>query len=103
MKNPNCNKCEYKGSVPGDAHICCKHPFVKDNAIAELACLMGVALISQLGQHGVVIFEPLNIQANEHGVKQGWFVWPVNFDPVWLENCDGFKEKNKNVVNKKTI
>jgi len=22
-----------------------------------------------------------------------WFIWPVNFDPVWLENCDGFEPK----------
>jgi hypothetical protein len=22
----------------------------------------------------------------------GWFVWPLNFDPVWLENCDGFSD-----------
>lgn len=32
----------------------------------------------------------LNIRAVEHGVRNGWFVWPVNFDPTWLQNCDGF-------------
>ena len=28
-----------------------------------------------------------------HGVRNGWFMWPFNFDSVWLESCDGFKAK----------
>jgi len=32
----------------------------------------------------------LNIHAAAQGIHGGWFVWPVNFDPVWLEHCDGF-------------
>jgi len=27
------------------------------------------------------------IVANEHGVKNGWFLFPIDFDPVWLEKC----------------
>jgi len=38
----------------------------------------------------------LNIRGNPHGIKRGWFSWPYNFDPVWLENCDGFEEKEGN-------
>lgn len=34
--------------------------------------------------------DTLHIRANFHGIRNGWFVWPVNFDPRWLENCDGF-------------
>lgn len=30
-----------------------------------------------------------------NGIKNGWFFWPLNFDPVWLENCDGFTAKKK--------
>jgi hypothetical protein len=37
----------------------------------------------------------LNIQATPHGVKNNWFNWPANFDPIWLENCSGFEEKEK--------
>jgi len=29
-----------------------------------------------------------------YGISQGWFFWPINFDPTWLEECNGFK-KNK--------
>lgn len=33
------------------------------------------------------------VTANAHGVRSGWFIWPVNFDPVWLISCNGFSDK----------
>jgi hypothetical protein len=39
------------------------------------------------------IMEELNIRGHPHGVVQGWFLWPFNFDPVWLESCNGFTPK----------
>ena len=24
---------------------------------------------------------------DEHGIKNGWVIYPSNFDPVWLEHC----------------
>jgi len=33
------------------------------------------------------------VKGAEHGIKNGWFYWPFNFDPVWLEQCDGFQNK----------
>jgi hypothetical protein len=35
----------------------------------------------------------LNIQGDPHGIRSGWFMWPANFDPVWLINCDGFEKR----------
>ena len=34
----------------------------------------------------------LKIRAADHGVRNGWFEWPVNFDPIWLESCTGFEK-----------
>jgi hypothetical protein len=34
-----------------------------------------------------------NVKGNEQGKKNGWFFHPFDFDPVWLESCDGFKEE----------
>ncbi|MFI5304329.1 MAG: hypothetical protein ACHQYP_05970 [Nitrospiria bacterium] len=31
-----------------------------------------------------------NVKGNAHGIKNGWFKWPYNFDPTWLISCDGF-------------
>lgn len=33
-----------------------------------------------------------NVKGNSHGIRMGWFLWPVNFDPTWLESCDGFSD-----------
>jgi hypothetical protein len=82
-----CYDCEYRGTVPGDAHSCCKHPSIDENPLAELMGILGMSV------GGCSARDELNIRANEHGVRMGWFIWPVNFDPVWLENCDGFKER----------
>jgi len=68
MENkPNCRKCEYRGTIPGDSHSECKHP--------EVAKLV--------------------IKGNPTGIRRGWFIWPFNYDPVWLDECNGFKEKEQ--------
>ena len=38
----------------------------------------------------------LKVKGDEHGINSGWFNHPLNFDPVWLEECDGFKKKITN-------
>ena len=35
------------------------------------------------------------VKGNPIGIKGGWFKWPFNFDPVWLESCDGYSNKKK--------
>ena len=60
----NCHKCIHRGSIPGSAHSCCN-------------CK-----------------KKINIKVNPIGVRisilRGWFIWPINFDPIWLKSCDGF-------------
>ena len=82
-----CYECKYRGEVPGSAHSRCDHPKVKqdDNQFAAL----GQMFMGKNSSAG----KDLNIKADEIGIKGGWFFWPANFDPVWLENCDGFKKK----------
>lgn len=36
------------------------------------------------------------VKGNPHGIANGWFMFPINFDPVWLEKCDGYTEKVTN-------
>lgn len=33
------------------------------------------------------------VKGNKYGIKNGWFNFPFNFDPVWLKSCDGFEKK----------
>lgn len=32
---------------------------------------------------------------DEHGISKGWFLFPFNFDPIWLRYCDGFQAKEE--------
>lgn len=84
MSKADCYSCKYRGNVPGDAHSCCRYPGNK------------VGMFEFFEKVNIVNAERLKIQAHRHGVVNGWFYWPVNFDPTWLLNCEGYEEKEKN-------
>lgn len=91
MEKPDCYKCKHQGSVPGSAHSRCGHPATKavDNPASELLAILAsvrriVPIQADCG---------LNIKGNPHGIRNGWFNHPFNFDPVWLLQCDGFEAK----------
>lgn len=82
-----CYECKYRGTVSGDAHSCCKHPEVNqdDNPFG--------ALVEMLGGKNKEAEKKLGIEGHPQGIKSGWFMWPANFDPTWLVNCNGFVSK----------
>lgn len=41
----------------------------------------------------------LGIKGHPQGVRRGWFMWPVNFDPTWLIECNGFSKLKIKGVN----
>lgn len=88
---PDCYQCKYRGEVPGSCHSSCNHPaFAKIND-DPLLQLMGM-----LGKRGplsglVTKTDGCVVTGNAHGIRNGWFVHPFNFDPVWLESCTGFE------------
>jgi len=82
-KKFNCYKCKYRGMVPGDAHSCCEYPG-NDTGI-----------LSFFSSENLVNARKLNIAGHPQGIRHGWFMWPVNFDPTWLVNCDGFVAKDE--------
>ena len=103
-KKPNCYKCKHRGSIPGDAHSCCNHPAAeKDkNPFGEVMAIF--ASVGRTAPMSIPACKELNIRGNKHGIEKGWFNWPYNFDPVWLENCDGFENDilDKGSCNEKT-
>ena len=88
MSGPNCYDCIYRGNVPGDAHSTCHHPEIKNKNDNEFG-----ALVQMVSGGFVDAARKLKIKGNSHGIRSGWFFWPANFDPVWLENCEGFTPK----------
>ena len=87
MNRPNFYKCKYRGNVPGDAHSCCRYPGNDTN------------LFAMFDQDNLIQMIKLGIKADRYGFENGWFMWPVNFDPAWLLNCNGFTPKDGDVMN----
>uniref|UniRef100_A0A6M3LL24 Uncharacterized protein n=1 Tax=viral metagenome TaxID=1070528 RepID=A0A6M3LL24_9ZZZZ len=70
----NCYKCGYKGENPGSAHIRCKYNWRNSKLEAP--------------------------SGNPHGIRNGWYIFPVNFDPTWMQtDCPAFSA----TVNEKDI
>lgn len=88
----NCFKCKHRGEVPGSCHISCKHPSIEEATSEEKV----QTLLASVGRSPQVEREckDLNIKGNPQGIAGGWFHFPFNFDPTWLENCDGFEAKD---------
>lgn len=66
----------------GDTHSCCRYPGNDTN------------LFAMFEQTNLVQMIKLGIKADRYGFENGWFMWPVNFDPIWLLNCNGFTPKD---------
>lgn len=81
MSIPNCYKCIHRRSVPGSSHSACAHPGNK------------TGMFDMFSPENINQARKLNIKGHPHGIRNGWFMWPVNFDPVWLLSCDGFEAK----------
>ena len=92
---PKCYKCVHRDEVPGDAHSMCRHPEAgSENSMGSLmATFASVRRVEPVVNLSGA--DALNIKANPHGARMGWFNWPYNFDPIWLEGCDGFEAKAK--------
>ncbi len=79
---PDCYKCRYRSQLLGDAHSACLHPLASP--------MLGMLFMFGHSEAKTMQF---HIRGNTHGVRSGWFLWPLNYDPVWLEICSGFEQK----------
>lgn len=43
--------------------------------------------------HFKCVCEMAVVLGHPFGIKNGWFCWPWNFDPIWLVSCDSFEKK----------
>ena len=71
----DCYECAHRRTILGDAHTRCGYP--------DLDGPMSVA----------DVYRNLEIKGDPHGIANGWFCWPFNFDPTWLQRCTGFSPK----------
>jgi hypothetical protein len=90
---PKCYDCEYRKDVTGSAHSQCNHPAFQGTNAA-----LGLLATLRASRRGGPIEAPnkeITVKGNQHGIRNGWFMHPLNFDPVWLEECNGFKAKDQ--------
>jgi len=92
-KRPDCYNCIYRGTVAGSCHSCCNHPTNTKTLNNPTAQLFGIMASVHRVAPVNVIPKKIKVVGNPHGIRKGWFNYPFNFDPVWLESCSGFKAK----------
>jgi hypothetical protein len=93
VEKHNCYVCKHRQDVIGSTHSSCHHPKLgdmPDNPILGMMAILGGVRRVPTIQAGI---RELGIQADPHGVRRGWFIFPYNFDPVWLRACNGFEPK----------
>lgn len=73
-KKNSCYNCAYRSQVTGSAHSQCNFDWNKTH-------------------------EPMP-NGQDHGIKNGWFFFPFNYDPVWMiDECPVHStEKDPNFV-----
>lgn len=59
-----CAGCKHKRRIPGDCHIACAKP------------------------------EGSGVTGKKIGIQNGWFMYPINFDPTWRESdCANYEPR----------
>ena len=84
-KKPDCYTCAHRRNLVGDAHSSCA-------ALGAIGLFVSKYFI--IGESEFLAGD-IHIRGNTHGVRSGWFIWPINYDPVWLEICSMHKERAK--------
>lgn len=97
IPRPDCYECGWRRNTPGDAHIRCAHPSISETSAQPIDKLM--AIFASVGRVAPVVDDlgaaKLNVRGKQQGIRNGWFNWPHNFDPIWLETCDGWTHYSK--------
>ena len=91
---PDCYQCQWRRGIAGDAHSSCAHPDLgldDTNPMFQMFSILSSAkrINSQVG------IDKLGIKANYQGIRKGWVNFPFNFDPMWIEACNGFALKGR--------
>ena len=79
---PNCRVCVFqaRSQVSTGHHISCQHPSVAGDPVDQIVNL-------------VANTPKIQVIGDQMAIQKGWFSWPLDFDPTWLESCNGFKER----------
>jgi len=54
-----------------------------------------IDLISHGDCHSRCNNHEAKVKGDFHGIRSEWFMRPLNFDPIWLKECNGFSNDKK--------
>lgn len=93
-----CKNCYFKQSIMMTHHLSCSFPsffcseygdqlnhlfeqHMKKEHTKNLIHVRNKMVIDKL-------IHSLKLKFDENAIKNGWCTWPINFDPVWVTNCE---------------
>ncbi len=96
-KYGSCYDCKYRGTIPGSCHSRCNLIQEAANSAGEPEQGPRLEMLIALGSAtlGNADTGEELIKLDPHGVANGWAAWPVDFDPVWVNECPFFTIKSK--------
>jgi hypothetical protein len=94
----NCYKCPYRKEVPGSAHSQCHYPLIEKMWKSPEAMIISIygggdPIVPTFEVDGVMF--PV-VVIDPHGIRNGWAMWPYNFDPTWIKMCAFYIVDNMN-------
>lgn len=92
----DCYNCIHRGTVPGSCHSSCRVLRLGTTDDSKTAVLESLVAI---GSIKITLKEDQEaVKLNEHGVKNGWANWPLDFDPIWVDECVFYTKKEEEKV-----
>lgn len=90
-----CWNCVHHATMPGSCHLQCRHPKCGQDLANPLSNIMAIfASVGRVQPRISMAAIELGIEINPTGIKGGWANWPWNFDPRWIETCNGYEERS---------
>lgn len=94
VEKNNCITCINSRAIPGDNHLSCDCPAI----VNENRVMFG---IFQNLKKEIVNINPTRLEINdiplqewdELGIREGYVIFPFNFDPRWLKYCLYYNNK----------
>lgn len=81
MTQNNCFNCDFKGSVAGSCHSSCNYPKIDEQIKLKISML----LIGNFPEANKFLKENFGFTVDQHPVANGWFNFPLDFDPSWIQ------------------
>lgn len=92
-----CKDCIHKGKFQfGGHHIKCKCEAAKS---VDKDLLSSMLIFGNEKETIKLIANMFGLEASEHGIKNGWCQFPLNFDDAWVRGVCKFKQTGEDLNN----